>query len=170
MSDATHLSNYAGDKKEWPIYMTIGNTSSKIRQTPSMYAVVLVALLPIPPKKCYRSKQRLADQCNTHRNILQEVLRNILEPLTFQPNSTYAVQNSMSSSGRQSNVNISLDGYYNILCADGQYRHCKSVLAAWQADSPEYNDLHNLERGVCYWCECPKSQLGDYIGPGKDHP
>ena len=34
MSDATHLSNYAGDKKEWPIYMTVGNLSSELRQKP----------------------------------------------------------------------------------------------------------------------------------------
>jgi hypothetical protein len=25
MSDATHLTNFAGDKKAWPVYMTIGN-------------------------------------------------------------------------------------------------------------------------------------------------
>jgi hypothetical protein len=25
MSDATHLNNFAGDKKAWPVYMTIGN-------------------------------------------------------------------------------------------------------------------------------------------------
>jgi hypothetical protein len=34
MSDITHLSNFAGDKKEWSVYMTIGNLSSKIRQMP----------------------------------------------------------------------------------------------------------------------------------------
>jgi len=48
MSDGTHLSNFAGDKKEWPVYMTIGNLSSKIRQMPSTHTVVLVALLLIP--------------------------------------------------------------------------------------------------------------------------
>ena len=30
MSDATQLSNYSGDKKEWPMYMTIGNLSSEL--------------------------------------------------------------------------------------------------------------------------------------------
>jgi len=34
MSDGTHLSNFAGDKKERPVYMTIGNRSSKIRLMP----------------------------------------------------------------------------------------------------------------------------------------
>ena len=32
MSDRTHLSNFAGDKIELPVYMTISNLSSKIRQ------------------------------------------------------------------------------------------------------------------------------------------
>jgi hypothetical protein len=48
MWDRTHLSNFVGDKNEWPVHMTIGNLSSKIRQTPSMHSVVMVSLLPIP--------------------------------------------------------------------------------------------------------------------------
>jgi hypothetical protein len=50
MSDGTHLSNFAGIKKEWPVYMTIGNLLSKMPQTPSTHSVVMVALLPIPIK------------------------------------------------------------------------------------------------------------------------
>jgi hypothetical protein len=50
MSDGTHLSNFVSDKKEWPVYMTIGNVSSKIRQMPSTHSVVMVALLPIQIK------------------------------------------------------------------------------------------------------------------------
>jgi hypothetical protein len=47
MSDRTHLSNGAGDNQEWPVYMTIGNLSLKIRQMHPMDSVVMVALLPI---------------------------------------------------------------------------------------------------------------------------
>ena len=50
MSDATHLTNFCGDKKAWPIYMTIGNLSAKARMTHTMHGVLLVALLPIPVK------------------------------------------------------------------------------------------------------------------------
>jgi len=28
LSDATHLTNFSGDKKAWPVYMTIGNLST----------------------------------------------------------------------------------------------------------------------------------------------
>ncbi|KAF8253572.1 hypothetical protein K440DRAFT_526215, partial [Wilcoxina mikolae CBS 423.85] len=50
MSEGIHLSNSAGDKIEWSVYMTIGNLSSKIRQKPSTHSVVMVTLLPIPIK------------------------------------------------------------------------------------------------------------------------
>jgi len=50
VSDGTHLSNLAGDEKEWPVYMTIGNLSSIIRQMPSTHIVVMVTLLPIQIK------------------------------------------------------------------------------------------------------------------------
>jgi hypothetical protein len=59
MSDRTHLSNGAGDNQEWPVYMTIGNLSLKIRQMHPMHSVVMVALLPIQIK---------------NRNILQNRL------------------------------------------------------------------------------------------------
>ena len=38
-SDQTHLTNYSGDKKLWPVYISIGNIDSTLRNKPSMYAV-----------------------------------------------------------------------------------------------------------------------------------
>jgi len=84
--------------------------------------------------------------------VLNEVLRRVLQPLTFQ-------QNPNAESG-----------YDKVLCADGNFRRCKPVLAAWLADCPEYRDLHHLERHVCFWCECPKTELGDYVLSEKQHP
>jgi len=34
MSDGTHLSNFAGNKEKWPVYMTIANQASKIHKMP----------------------------------------------------------------------------------------------------------------------------------------
>jgi hypothetical protein len=48
MSDGAHLSNFVGDKKEWPANVTIGNVASIIRQTPATHSVIMVALHPIP--------------------------------------------------------------------------------------------------------------------------
>jgi hypothetical protein len=147
MSDGTHLSNFAGDNQQWPVYMTIGNLSSKIRQIPSTHSVVMVTLLPIPIKNRNIPQTRLDEQRQTNREVLNKVLRRVLHPLTFKQNP--------SAESR----------YYKVLCADGNFRRCKPVLAAWLADCPEYRDPHHLERHVCFWCECPKNELGDYVPP-----
>jgi len=152
MSDGTHLLDFAGDKNEWPVYMTIGNLSSKIRQMPSMHSVVMVALLLIPIKNRNILQKGLDEQRQTNRAVLNEVLLRLLQPPTFKHNP--------SAESR----------YYNVLCADGNFRRCKMVFAAWLANCPEYSDLHHLERHVCFWCKCPKNELGDYVPPDKQHP
>ena len=152
MSYKTHLLNFAGDKKEWPVYMTIGNQSSKIRRMPSVHTVVMVALLPIPMKNRKIPQQRLDEQRQTNHEVLNEVLRRVLKPLTFTL------------------IPSAESGNYKILFADGNFRRCKQVLAAWLADCPENSDLHHLERHVCFCCEYPKTELGDYVPSYKQHP
>jgi hypothetical protein len=147
MSDRTHLSNFAGCKREWPVYMTIGNISSKLRQMPSTHSIIMVALLSMPIKICNIHQKRLDESQHTNRQVLHKVLWRVLQPLTFKHNP--------SAESR----------YYNVVCADGNFRRCKPVLAAWIADFPEYSDQHHLERHVCFWCECPKNEYGDYFPP-----
>jgi hypothetical protein len=84
--------------------------------------------------------------------VLNEVLQRVLQALTFK-------QHPSAESG-----------YYNVLCADGNFRRCKPVLSAWLADCPQYSDLHHRERHVSFWCECPTKKLGDYVPPDKEHP
>jgi hypothetical protein len=50
MSDGKHLSNLAGDTKQWPVYMTIGNLSLELRQMASTHCILMVTLLLIPNK------------------------------------------------------------------------------------------------------------------------
>jgi len=132
--------------------MTFSNLSLKIRQMLSRHTIVMVALLPNPIKNRNIPQKRLDEKRQTNREVLNEVLRRVLQPLTLKqdPNAE--------------------SGYYNVLCADGNFRHCKRVLAAWLADCPEYSDLHHLKRHVCFWCECPKNKLGDYVPSDKQHP
>jgi len=49
--DAIHLTNFSGDGKVWPLYMSIGNIKSSVRNRPTFHAWVLVALLPSSPKR-----------------------------------------------------------------------------------------------------------------------
>jgi len=87
MSDGIHLSNFASEKKELPVYMTIGNLSSKIHQMPSTHTVVMVALLPIPIKNCNIPQMRLDEKRQTNREVLKVVLCLVLQPLTFETKS-----------------------------------------------------------------------------------
>jgi len=112
----------------------------------------MVTLLPIPIKNRNIPQKRLDEQRQTNREVLNEVLWWVLQPPTFKQNpSTESV-------------------YFNILCADGNFSHCKPVSAAWLADSPEYSDRHHLEQHVCFWCKCPKNELGDYVPADPQHP
>jgi len=60
--------------------------------------------------------------------------------------------------------------YFNVLCAEGNFSHRKSVLAAWLALFPEYSDQLHLEQHVCFCSGCPKNELGDYVPPGSTTP
>jgi hypothetical protein len=112
----------------------------------------MVALRPIPIKNRNIPQKRLYEQRQTNREVSNEVLWRLLQPVTFKHNPS------------------AKSGYYNILCADGNFRRCKLVLAATLADCPEYSDLHHLERHVCFWCGCPKNEPGDYVPLDKQHP
>jgi len=119
---------------------------------PSTHSVVMVALLPIPIKIRNIPQTRLDDQWQTTPVVLKEVFWRVLQPLTFKQH---------PSAG---------SGYYNFLCADGNFSHCKLVVAATLAECPEYRQRHHLERHVYLRCECPKNKLGDHIPPDAQHP
>ena len=132
VSDETHLSNFTWDKSEWAVYMPIANVSSKIWQIPSTHSVGMVTLLPNPINNCNILWKWLDELQQTNREVLNEVLGQELQPLTriLNPNA--------------------VSGYYKVLCADGNFRHCNYVLAAWLADYPKYSDLHHLKQHVCF--------------------
>lgn len=48
-SDKTQLSKLSGDKKAWPVYMSIGNLNHEARRQRKRPAMVLLGLLPIIP-------------------------------------------------------------------------------------------------------------------------
>jgi hypothetical protein len=112
----------------------------------------MVALLPIPIKNHNILQKRLDGGQQSNREVLNELLRWLLQPLSSYHNPSAE------------------SGYYKVLCPDGNFRHCKLVLAAWLADCPEYTNLHHVERHVCFWCECKKNQLRDYVTSDKQYP
>lgn len=143
MSDETHLTNFSGDKKIWPIYMTIGNILADIRNKPSSVAIVLLDLLPIPPRVGNLTSAEDSRSKELRRSALHEALTAILTPLEATAKDEVFLQ-----------------------CPDSQIWQCYPVLAAWPADYMEYVKLFNIKTPACPVCCIP----GDKLGRAKPNP
>lgn len=81
-SDQTCLTNFSGDKKLWPLFMSIGNIRSHIRNKPTAQAWILIALLPIGPKRTNGIKGfPIQQQEYDALTVQHKILERILEPL-----------------------------------------------------------------------------------------
>lgn len=147
-SDATHLTNFSGDKKAYPLYMTIGNLNSKCRGSPKQNAIQLIALLPVPPKMKTMAAGQKRKQQHQNKLVFHEVIAYILRNFKTSKEGTLAQ------------------------CADGKGRLIFPRLCSWVADYPEHIAIANLAYMRCFWCECPKSEFGKHskeIFPRRDH-
>jgi len=99
-------------------------------------AVLLLALLPIPPQQ---SKSSKADQ--HQRQINADTLRDVFK-LLFAPLQDRA------------HDGIPID------CTDGKVWRCFPILATWIADHMENVALHGTKSNVCPRCEVPAVELG----------
>jgi hypothetical protein len=135
-SDETHLTNFSGDKKAWPIYLTLGNFKSAFRNKPSSFATVLLAVLPVPPKTGVISAADEKQFKETKARILHEVLGIILRP-----------------------IRDAYDGGKPLQYTDGQVCNCYPILAAWLADHMEYAKLFNIKTHLCPVCQISADQL-----------
>jgi len=130
-----HLSNLSGDKKAWPAYLTVGNLPATGRNRPGSFAVLFLALLPVPPKLTKSSADHLQRQINA------DILRGIFE-LLFEPLQKAALEG------------------VNIDSADGKVRRWFPILSAWIADHMENVALHGIKSNVCPKCEVLSGELG----------
>jgi len=99
-------------------------------------AVLLLALLPVPPKLSKFSKP---DQ--RQRKIYADTLRPVFE-LICAPIQDVA------------HVGIPID------CADGKVRLCFPILSSWIVDHMENVAHHRLKTNACPKCEGPTNELG----------
>ena len=136
MSDQTHLSNYSRDKKEWPMYISLGNLLSTRRNSPRPMAVHLRALLPISPKLS-NSTLRDKHQRRINAETLQLVFQLLFEPLQ----------------------DVARKGV-NIDWADSKVRRSFPVLSAWIADHMENVVLHVVKFHSCPKCKVLPWELG----------
>ena len=90
MSDQTNLIHFSGYKNAWAVYMTIRNHQSTILNRPELIAILLLGLLPIPPKLAESSKanklQRLKNTdslCGVFKLILARLKVGAPEGITI---------------------------------------------------------------------------------------
>jgi hypothetical protein len=132
-SDKTHLTVFAGDKKAWPLYLSLGNIKSSFRNKPRNHAWVLVAYLPVVT---FEAPKRL--QTVLQNRFFHQCVELVLEPLKAA-------------------------GLESVKMADslGNVRRCFPRLAAYLADYPEQGLINIARAGHSPTTIATNQDLGD---------
>jgi len=146
-SDETQLMDFSGDKKAWPIYLTIGNIHSSIRNKYSYLAHIVLAFLPVPPKFQRNSASDDRAQRDIGQQVLCDIAKIVLEPVTRFPKGVYINSGSLWP------------------CSTGKMRRNWPILASWLADHMEHANLMGIKYNACPKCQTPKDKLGSHILP-----
>jgi hypothetical protein len=76
-SDMTNLTHHGGDKSSWPVYMSIGNISKKIRFRAKSKAFMLIAYIPIPKIRHRNRDLQKAVNDSVYHQCMRIILRKI---------------------------------------------------------------------------------------------
>ncbi|KAF8423067.1 hypothetical protein EV426DRAFT_534593, partial [Tirmania nivea] len=132
-SDKPHLTNFSGDKKLWPVYMSIGNIASTVHNKLTVNAWIPIALLPVPPKRF--------DKIPGHPTEAQE-----LDALQVTHEILSSILSSLSDARSQQGIEM--------VCCDEKVRKCVPRLSAWLAD-PMEKMIHGILSNRCLICIAP---------------
>ena len=139
VSDANNLTNFSGDGKVWPLYMSIENIKSITRNKSSNEAWGLVALLSVGLKRVKKVPIWPAEKQEQESiQVLHSLVEVILRPLSNE------VQDEIQ-----------------VKCADEVIRNCCFRDAAWLANYMENSTIHSTYSTRSPICECPVHMLGE---------
>ncbi|KAG8791860.1 hypothetical protein FRC12_007949 [Ceratobasidium sp. 428] len=134
-SDETKLTNFSGDKKAHPVYLTIGNLPKRLRRRTSKGANILLGYIPVLKYTC---ESNLEHRRHHRRNLFHLCIRTMLAPLAK-----------------------ACEGGVEVPCADGKIRRIYPVLAAYVADFPEQCKIACIKQTHCPLCTVRPDQKGD---------
>jgi len=115
----------------------IGNILLRTRSSPAKMPILLLKLLPVPPKFTGESAHANEAQRQTNTDVLRAVFDLALVPL--------------QQVAREGTV---MD------CADGKTLLCFPILSAWIADHAEHAALQGIGSKSSPKCEVPCEELG----------
>ncbi|KAK7025954.1 hypothetical protein VNI00_015869 [Paramarasmius palmivorus] len=136
-SDETQLSTFSGDKKAWPVYLTLGNLPGSVRRKPSEQASILIGYIPVSKLECFSRSRRSLEGYRLFHDCMGKLLE------------------SLARAGNP------LKGGVEMLCADGYVRAVYPLLAAYIADYPEQCLVAGCKENRCPKCLSHSDRLGD---------
>ena len=138
----THLTNFSGDKKAWPIYMTMGNILSRTTSSPAKMPILHLALVQVPPRFTSESARANEARPQTKADVLRAVFDLFLAALH----------------------QVAGDGMV-MDCADSKTSLCFPILWAWIADHAEHAAMQGIGSKLCPKGLVPCKELGGDMPP-----
>ncbi|KAF8597068.1 hypothetical protein BDV93DRAFT_610591 [Ceratobasidium sp. AG-I] len=135
-SDKTTLSVISGNQQAYPVYLTIGNISKRIRRKTSQRAAVLIGYLPVEDFADVADKN---ERDRLKGELVHRAMDILLEPLKRA--GTHGVE---------------------MFCADGRLRRVFPILASYMADYPEQCLMACTSQSSCPICPVAHHHRAEY--------
>jgi len=147
--DETQLSDSSGQKKAWPIYLTIGNIHSLIQNKYTYLTQIVLAFLQEPPKYQRNSASGIRAQSDSNQHVMCDIANIVMQLVAWLP-----VRGDINSGA--------LWPFSN-----GIIRRCWAILASLLADHMEHANHIGIKYNACPKCQTPKDELGSHILQSK---